>query len=243
MEFSKKVIYKGVKKSWKDIIKESMKNDNYKKIKEKILSTKNIIYPNYDNIFETFKYFDLEDTKVVIIGQDCYINHIIKDTIVIPQANGMCFSVSSEHKTPPSLKNIFKELDETIDEFTIPTSGDLSRWVKEEKVLLLNAALTVEAGKSNSHANLWTPVTNNIIKEISNQTENIVFILWGNFAKTKAEFIDQSKHKVISGVHPSPLAARYNMKGTQKSFFGHAYFNKANEYLIKHNKEPISWLL
>lgn len=243
MEFSKKVIYKDVKKSWKHIIKESMQNGNYKKIKEKILSSKNKIYPNYNNIFETFKYFDLEDTKVVIIGQDCYINQITKNTIIIPQATGMSFSVSSDHKIPPSLKNIFKELDETIDDFTIPKSGDLSRWVKEEKILLLNAALTVEAGKSNSHAEIWKPVTNNIIKEISNQTENVVFILWGNFAKTKAEFIDKTKHKIISGIHPSPLAAKYNLKGTSHSFFGHNYFNKANEYLLQCNKEPISWLL
>ncbi len=189
MEFSKKVIYKGVKKSWKDIIKESMKNDNYKKIKEKILSTKNIIYPNYDNIFETFKYFDLEDTKVVIIGQDCYINHIIKDTIVIPQANGMCFSVSSEHKTPPSLKNIFKELDETIDEFTIPTSGDLSRWVKEEKVLLLNAALTVEAGKSNSHANLWTPVQIILLKKYQIKPKILFSFCGGILLKQKQNLL------------------------------------------------------
>ena len=243
MKFSRKTIYKNVNKSWKKIIKKSMSDECYQKLKEKIKNEKRNIYPNYNNIFETFKYFDVDETKVVIIGQDCYINSVKKNDIIIPQANGMAFSVTSEHAIPPSLRNIFKEMNETLEDFTIPKSGDLSRWVKEEKVLLLNAALTVVEKKSNSHAKLWQPITNNIIKNISDKTENVVFILWGNFAKSKAKFIDINKHKIISGVHPSPLSARYNLKGTSKSFYGHDYFNKANTYLVKNGKSAINWKL
>jgi len=241
MDFSKKNIYKNVKKSWKDIIKPEFSLE-YKNIKEMILSSNEIIFPNYSNIFETFKYFDLDETKVVILGQDCYINYIEEDDELYPQACGLAFSVHQKHKIPPSLKNIYIELEETVKGFKKPNNGDLSRWVTDEKILLLNCALTVEKGKSNSHAKQWEKVTDKIIKAISDNTENIVFILWGNFAKTKAKFIDETKHKIISGVHPSPLSARYNLKGSTKSFFGHDYFNKANEYL-KDKKGPVNWLL
>ena len=241
MKFKRKNIYLNVKNSWKKIIKESMDNTKYKAIKEKIINSENQVYPNVENVFETFKYFNVKELKVVILGQDCYINCIKKNNILIPQANGLAFSVSKEHRIPPSLNNIYKELKESNEDFIMPNHGDLSKWVIQEKILLLNSALTVEHGKSNSHIKLWEPITDNIIKLISEKCNNIVFILWGNFAKSKKKFIDSSKHYIIEGVHPSPLACKYNLKGTSKSFFGHNYFNKANEYLIKNNIEEINW--
>lgn len=241
MKFKRKNIYNNVEKSWKKIIKESMDDETYKKIKEKVNNSENMIYPNVENIFETFKYFSVKDLKVVILGQDCYINCIKKNNDIIPQANGMAFSVSKEHRIPPSLNNIYKELSESYENFIIPSHGDLSKWVTEEKVLLLNSALTVEHGKSNSHMKLWEPVTDNIIKMISEKRNNIVFILWGNFAKSKKKFIDCKKHYIVEGVHPSPLSCRYNMKGTSKSFFGHDYFNKVNQYLEENNISKINW--
>lgn len=243
MKFSKNNIYKGVKESWKKIIEESMTTENYEKIKNRIKKSNELIYPNTENIFETFKYFDLNELKVVILGQDCYINSLLKDDIIYPQATGFAFSVDENHRIPPSLKNIFKELKESIEDFEIPNNGDISKWTKNEKVLLLNSALTVENGKSNSHIKLWEPITDNIIKKISENCDNIVFILWGNFAKSKKIFIDLDKHFVIEGVHPSPLSSRYNLKGTSKSFFGHNYFNRTNKYLNKNNISEINWNL
>lgn len=197
------------------------------------------VFPKKEDVLNTFKYFKLKDTKVIILGQDCYINSINKNDEEIPQANGLAFSVNKEHKIPPSLRNIFKEMNETIDNFKIPSDGDLT-YLAKQGVLFLNCALTVEKGKSNSHALLWKPITDEIIKYISNNTENVVFILWGNFAKSKKILINSNKHYIIEGKHPSPLSARYNKKGTELSFFGHDYFNRCNEYLKKTNHK-IDW--
>ena len=181
------------------------------------------------DVLNAFKYFKLQDTNVVILGQDCYINSIKKDGIEIPQANGLAFSVNKEHKIPPSLKNIYKEMAESINDFTIPNDGDLTYLAKQG--VLLNCALTVKKGSSNSYAKIWKSVTDKIIKYISDNNDNIVFILWGNFAKSKVELINTDKHCIIEGRHPSPLSARYNKKGTEESFFGHNYFNRCNDYL------------
>ena len=108
-------------------------------------------------------------------------------------------------------------------------------------MLLLNCALTVKKGESNSHAKLWKPITDKIIKYISDNTDNVIFILWGNFAISKKEFINTDKHYVIEGVHPSPLSSRYNLKGSNKSFFGHDYFNKCNKFLVENKKNEINW--
>ena len=197
-------------------------------------------YPNKEDVLNAFKYFKLKDTKVVILGQDCYINSINIDGKEIPQANGLAFSVNKEHKIPPSLKNIFKEMNETLDIFEIPKNGDLT-YLAKQGVLLLNCALTVIKGSSNSHAKMWKPITDEIIKYISNNTNNIVFILWGNFARSKKDLIDVNKHYIIEGKHPSPLSARYNKKGTDLSFFGHNYFNNCNNYLYSKNKGKILW--
>lgn len=197
-------------------------------------------FPNKSDVLNSFKYFKLKETKVVILGQDCYINSIIKNDIEIPQANGLAFSVNEEHKTPPSLKNIFKEMSETLDNFEQPLNGDLT-YLAKQGVLLLNCALTVNKGKSNSNANIWKPITDRVIKYISDNTDYTVFILWGNFAKSKKILIDENKHFIIEGKHPSPLSARYNKKGTNDSFFGHNYFNKCNDYLLSVNKHKVKW--
>lgn len=233
-------------KSWevmfKDIFKENILDTPYNinKFINTLYVENSNIFPVKDDVLSAFKYFKLSDTKVVILGQDCYINSIDVNGKEIPQANGLAFSVSKEHKIPPSLKNIYKEMNESIDDFKIPDNGDLT-YLAKQGVLLLNCALTVKKGYSNSHAKIWKPITDEIIKYISNNTNNIVFILWGNFAKSKKELIDLNKHFIIEGKHPSPLSARYNKKGTSDSFFGHDYFNSCNKYLSNNNKEPIVW--
>lgn len=228
-----------IKQSWKTILKKCITQNEFDKINKNIFSKK--YYPNENNIFEVFKYFELNETKVIILGQDCYINSIIKNNIEYPQANGLAFSVNKYHKVPSSLRNIYKELYESVEGFNIPNHGDLSRWVKEEKILLLNCSLTVEPNNSNSHMKYWKNISNKIIKEISQTTNNIVFVLWGNFAKSKKEFIDIDNHYIIESVHPSPLSANIKYKGTNKSFFGNNQFNKINDYLTNNNIDPIKW--
>jgi uracil-DNA glycosylase len=195
------------------------------------------VYPKKEDIFSIFKSIKLNEIKVIILGQDCYIN----EENGIPQATGCAFSVPKTHKIPPSLKNIYKELDETIDDFNIPNHGDLTKWIKQG-VFLLNCSLTVEKGKSNSHYKYWKKITDNLINYISEKRENIVFILWGNFSRDKKKLIN-GNHHIIEGIHPSPLSARYNLKGTDKSFFGNNYFNKTNNYLESKNINLINWNL
>lgn len=244
LEYTKKNILKGVKKSWKKFIEKEIEKDYFQEILIKIKNDQEkgkLIFPFPNKVFETLKYTRKSNLKCVIIGQDPYINYQIINNEIIPQAMGMSFSVPENVKIPPSLKNIYKELEESVDNFEKPDHGDLSRWVKEENIILLNAALTVVEAKSNSHKKIWAKFTDNLIKYISDKCENVVFLLWGNFAKSKALLIDFKKHKIISSVHPSPLSSRYNCKGTDMSFFGHDQFNKVNEYLVKNNKNSISW--
>lgn len=224
-----------MKKSW-ELVLDKFK---YKEILNVVYTTDKLIFPNKENTFKAFNYFEIDETEVVILGQDCYINSLKTEEKIIPQANGLAFSVNDDFKIPPSLKNIFKELKETIPEYKFE-NGNLERWAKQN-VLLLNCSLTVEEGKSNSHCRYWKELTNGVIKEISDKTSNVVFILWGNFAKSKINLIDTTKHHVITGVHPSPLSAKYNHKGTSKSFFGHNYFIKCNQYLQKYKKKKIIW--
>ena len=235
--YDEKTMLNGVKKSWRRFIISEMKKDYFQKIFDRIKKNqeqKKLIFPFPENVFETLKYCRRKDIKCLILGQDPYINYIEKKGNIIPQAMGLSFSVPKEVKIPPSLKNIYKELENTVKNFKTPKHGDLSRWVKEENIILLNAALTVIAKKSNTHAKIWAPFTDNFIKYISDKNENVVFILWGNFAKSKANLIDMKKHKIIAGVHPSPLSVRYG-------FFGGNYFNKANEYLVSKGKDEINW--
>lgn len=218
-----------MKKSWNSMMERYGAID----LVENIYNTTDNVYPPKDMVFNCFKHFRMKDTKVVLLGQDPYIKH--------NQAIGMAFAVNKNEKIPPSLKNIYKELYESIDDFDIPKHGDISRWNIEEKVLLLNTSLTVIEGKSNIHSKLWKDITNRIISKISLKCNNVVFILLGNNAKEKRKLIDSNKHYIIEGIHPSPLSARYNLKGTNKSFFGNNIFNRVNEYLINKNIEPVNW--
>jgi uracil-DNA glycosylase len=227
--------FRNVKKSWKKLIKQYEKEDFYKIIISKIKEwkkNKTKIYPNLCDIWETFKYFDVEETKVVLLGQDPYIREEIHNNKEVPQAVGLSFSVPKTHKIPPSLRNMFKELKNDLG--IENTHGDISEWVKSEKILLLNSALTVLPGKSNSFASLWSPLTDKIISDISNNTEGVVFILLGNNAKKKKKFINENKHIIIEGVHPSPLSAN-------RGFYGSKIFSLCNNHLKALNRDVINW--
>ena len=212
--------------TWTEILA-PIKNTEYfttlwEKVKEEYQTTK--CFPPKNQIFRAIELTPFEEVKVVIIGQDPYHND--------NQANGLCFSVSDKVKAPPSLKNIFKELEADLG--IKKTSNELEMWAKQG-VLLLNATLTVRAHEANSHKDLgWGHFTDFIIKEISDKKENVVFVLWGAFAQKKAGLIDTKKHFIIQSVHPSPLSAR-------KGFFGSRPFSKINQFLEEKGKEPINW--
>ena len=209
-------------------------NDELQDIFNKTLTSK--IYPKKKNIFKIFKYLSPSDIKVVLLGQDPYINFEIVDGKEIPQAQGLSFSVPKSHKKiPPSLNNMFKELKNCYPEFKYK-NGNLKRWVKKEKIFLLNSALTVIPGNSNSHQKYWQDFTDKVIKYISSSQENIVFILMGNNAKSKYNLIDNKKHIVITSAHPSPLSA-------SRGFFGSAIFKKTNDELAKRSLPIINWNL
>ena len=212
--------------TWTEILA-PIKNTEYfttlwEKVKEEYQTTK--CFPPKDQIFRAIELTPFDEVKVVIIGQDPYHND--------NQANGLCFSVSDKVKAPPSLKNIFKELEADLG--IKKTSNELEMWAKQG-VLLLNATLTVRAHEANSHKDLgWEQFTDFIIKEISDKKENVVFVLWGAFAQKKAGLIDTKKHFIIQSVHPSPLSAR-------KGFFGSRPFSKINQFLEEKGKESINW--
>ncbi len=185
------------------------------------------VYPPKNYIFNALKLTSFKDVKVVIMGQDPYHGE--------GEAHGLSFSVQKGIKIPPSLQNIYKELE---DDLGIKPSeyGDLTKWAKEG-VLLLNAVLTVEKDKPASHRNLgWELLTDYIIKAVNQKEEPVVFILWGNFAKEKQKYITNPKHLVLTSSHPSPFSASYG-------FFGSKPFSKTNEFLIKNNMKPIDWQL
>ena len=212
--------------TWTEILA-PIKNTEYfttlwEKVKEEYQTTK--CFPPKNQIFRAIELTPFEEVKVVIIGQDPYHND--------NQANGLCFSVSDKVTAPPSLKNIFKELEDDLG--IKKTSNELEIWAKQG-VLLLNATLTVRDHEANSHKDLgWEQFTDFIIKEISDKKENVVFVLWGAFAQKKAGLIDTKKHFIIQSVHPSPLSAR-------KGFFGSRPFSKINQFLEEKGKEPINW--
>jgi len=188
------------------------------------------VYPPKDKLFRALFYFSPEEIKLVILGQDPYISSYDG----IPQACGLSFSVPECHKLiPPSLKNIFKEIKNCYSDYEIPSNGCLERWASNEKILLLNASLTVNDGKSNSHAVIWSKFTDNLIRFISENNEGTIFLLMGNFAINKEKLISD-KHKIFKTVHPSPLSAF-------RGFFGCKIFLKINEYLIENELEPIKW--
>ncbi len=186
-------------------------------------------YPPQDLIFEAFNQCLPADLKVVIIGQDPYHGE--------NEANGLAFSVHDGVKIPPSLRNIFKEINLDFDTVFLPTTGNLKPWANQG-VLLLNASLTVEKDKPNSHKNLgWESITDGVIKMISTEFEGVVFLLWGNFAQKKSKLIDASKHLVLQSGHPSPMSAN------QGKWFGNKHFSKTNAYLIANHKKTIDWQL
>jgi uracil-DNA glycosylase len=212
--------------TWTEILA-PIKNTEYfttlwEKVKEEYQITK--CFPPKNQIFRAIELTPFEEVKVVIIGQDPYHND--------NQANGLCFSVSDKVTAPPSLKNIFKELEDDLGIKKI--SNELEMWAKQG-VLLLNATLTVRAHEANSHKDLgWEQFTDFIIKEISDKKENVVFVLWGAFAQKKAGLIDTSRHFIIQSAHPSPFSVH-------KGFFGSRPFSKINQFLKEKGKEPINW--
>jgi len=214
------------KQTWSNILY-SIKNSEYfkflwKRIEEEYNSKK--CFPPKNKIFRALQLTPFDEIRVVIIGQDPYHND--------GQANGLCFSVSEGISAPPSLRNIFIELKEDLN--ITRTKTELDDWAKQG-VLLLNATLSVVAHQPNSHKDLgWETFTDFIIKQVSDNKENIVFVLWGAFAQKKAYLIDKSKHLILSSAHPSPFSAN-------RGFFGSKPFSKINEFLEKNDQKPIIW--
>lgn len=187
-----------------------------------------ICFPPKELIFSAFNNCSFEDIKVVIIGQDPYHG--------VGEANGLAFSVNDNIKIPPSLRNIFREVNDDLDSIFMPSSGNLKRWARQG-VLLLNASLSVRIDTPNSHKHLkWRIFTDAVIQKISEEKENVVFMLWGSFAQKKGAKIDRTKHLVLESGHPSPMSAN------QGKWFGNKHFSKANLYLQKNNLSIINWL-
>lgn len=212
---------------WDNVLNIIWNSNGFKSFYNKILNEYDIktIYPPKDYIFNALKLTNYENTKVVIVGQDPYHGE--------NQAHGLSFSVQKGIKLPPSLQNIYKELESDLG-IKPRLDGDLTGWAKQG-VLLLNAVLTVEKDKAGSHRNLgWELLTDYIIKVLNKKDTSVVFILWGNFAKEKAKLITNPKHFIIISPHPSPFSA-------YSGFFGSKPFSKTNNYLIKNNLEPIDW--
>lgn len=184
-----------------------------------------VVYPPQDKVTRAFKLTPLDKVKVVVLGQDPYHGR--------GQADGLCFS-TPDKKIPPSLRNILKEIDASVEGGTILQNGDLSQWA-QQGVLLLNSSLTVEEGLPETHMYLWSLVTDSIIRGISENTENVVFMLWGNYSKSKKIFIKEDRgHCILQSSHPSPLSAR-------RGFFGCNHFNLANDHLEAHGRSKIKW--
>lgn len=184
-----------------------------------------VIYPAGSNIFNAFNTTPFDKVKVLLLGQDPYHGP--------GQAHGLCFSVQRGVPPPPSLVNIYKELQDDLG-LPIPRTGDLTSWA-QQGVFMLNASLTVRAGEPMSHAKIgWATFTDAVIKKVSDDKQNVVFILWGRFAQEKASLIDASKHCIIKSAHPSPLSAH-------NGFFKSKPFSKTNEYLVAHGIDPIDW--
>lgn len=213
---------------WEKVLSNQFKLDYYKKLEKKVLDDYNSLkcYPDLNNIFKAFNLCKFNDLKVVIIGQDPYHGY--------NEANGLAFSVNEGINIPPSLKNILKEVKSDTGKTSI-NNGDLSIWATQG-VFLLNSILTVVENKPLSHKGIgWEDFTNEVIKIISKNASNIVFLLWGNNAKNKIKFIDEQKNCVLISGHPSPLSANRGY------WFNNKHFSQTNNYLISKNKTPIIW--
>ena len=216
-----------IEESWKKQLQPEFEKDYFIKLTDFVRNEyrNTQIYPPGKLIFNAFNLCPFDKTKVVIIGQDPYHGP--------GQAHGLCFSVNDGVVFPPSLKNIFKEIQDDLG-IPVPESGNLTRWANQG-VLLLNATLTVRAHLAGSHQKKgWEEFTDAAIRALAEQREHLVFILWGAYAQKKGAFINRNKHLVLASAHPSPLSA-YN------GFFGNRHFSRANEYLTAHGKEPVCW--
>ncbi len=222
-----------IEESWKKQISHLFETEYFQDVanfsKERYLST--TVYPKPKDIFRAFYETPFDKVKVVILGQDPYHNP--------NQAHGLCFSVPKGIKAPPSLSNIFKEICTELPDSAscvMPENErvDLTRWAGQG-VFLLNSTLTVEKNKPASHSGKgWEEFTDGVIQTLSDKKENLVFMLWGNFAKSKSVLIDNNKHLVLTSAHPSPFSAHYG-------FFGNNHFKRANEYLMLNGFDPIDW--
>lgn len=215
--------------SWKEVLGDEFDKDYMKDLKKFLQTAKeqgHRIYPPGNLIFNALNHTPFQHVKAVIIGQDPYHGP--------NQAHGLSFSVQKGFALPPSLKNIFSELKHDIPGFKIPAHGDLTKWA-EQGVLLLNATLTVEAGKPASHQNKgWETFTDTIIRKLSEQRSDLIFLLWGKFAQGKQGLINTAKHHILTAAHPSPFSAH-------NGFFGCRHFSKTNALLIQKGIEPIDW--
>ena len=215
-----------IENGWKEALREEFLSEYFAKIKENLLAAKarEIVYPPGNLIFNAFNLTPFERVRAVILGQDPYHG--------AHQAMGLSFSVPHGVRIPPSLVNIYKEIKSDLD-ISEPASGDLSYWAKQG-VLLLNASLSVGANRANSHSGFgWQIFTDAVIKILSAKRQNLVFMLWGNFAKAKSALIDAQRHLILTAAHPSPLAGG--------AFFGCKHFSRCNEYLRAHGLGEIDW--
>ncbi|MCA9361188.1 uracil-DNA glycosylase [Candidatus Kaiserbacteria bacterium] len=216
-----------IEASWQNILADEFEKEYFLDLTNFVKKAylHKVIYPKPANLFAAFNLCPFDKVKVVILGQDPYHGQ--------GQATGLSFSVPETVGIPPSLKNIFKEIQNDIGQSNLK-NGDLSHWA-EQGVLLLNSTLTVEAHKAGSHKGKgWEEFTDSVISKLSDQKENLVFLLWGNYAKQKGSHIDRNKHLVLESSHPSPLSAH-------TGWFGNHHFSQTNNYLKKHNLVPIEW--
>ncbi|WP_350432698.1 uracil-DNA glycosylase [Shewanella sp. H8] len=216
-------------KHWQEFIQRQQNQVYYQQLQSFITQQRNegkTIYPPENEVFSAFQLTPLEQVKVVILGQDPYHGP--------DQAHGLSFSVKTGIKPPPSLVNIYKELQNDIEGFIVPNHGNLTAWAKQG-VLLLNTVLTVEQGKAHSHAKAgWQAFTDNVLKRLNQQSTPIIFVCWGNYAIKKGQLITASHHHILNGPHPSPLSA-------YRGFFGCGHFSNINQLLLEHGGNPINW--
>ena len=218
-----------INSDWRAFLKEELYSDNFQAIISALQTERNTytVFPKNEELFNAFNITSLDNLKVVILGQDPY--HGKK------QAHGLSFSVPNGVKIPPSLRNIFKELQEDLN-ISVSNNSNLSPWAKQG-VLLLNATLTVREKEAGSHQKIgWENFTDQVIKKISKKKEGVIFLLWGAFAQRKSILIDAKKHYILTAAHPSPFSA-------YRGFFGCKHFSKTNRILIKNNQQPINWKL
>lgn len=216
-----------IEDSWKEVLEDEFSKEYFVKLTGKVREAylNKTVFPPPKLIFNAFELCPFDKVKVVILGQDPYHGS--------GQAHGLSFSVPDGVRTPPSLQNIYKEIRDDLG-IEIPVSGNLERWAKQG-VLLLNATLTVEMAQANSHQAFgWEKFTDAVIKTIADKKEHVVFMLWGSYARSKAQLIDSNKHLILEAPHPSPLSAH-------RGFLGCKHFSQANKYLEQNGLEPIKW--